>query len=297
VLAHRAGVPTLPAGMLDLDRAGDREFIVRSLCEAKPFAKPGTLLSYHALSGGFILGEIVERVTGKSIRAVIADDILGPLGFRWGNYGVAPEDVDLVGLAYATGPKLVPPLSTLVRRALAAPIDEAVTITNDPRFLTSVMPAASIITTADELGRFFEIFRCGGELDGVRVMSPDTLRRALKTRARLELDLTLGFPVPLQLRADARRAAAQPVRPRHRPGVRPPGADQHRRLGRSRARHLSRADHQRQGDRLPRAAALLRADAVDRRLGAAGAGGRAAVRLTFVSRDAERPVRLTRPTF
>ncbi|MDF2435550.1 MAG: hypothetical protein JWP44_5183, partial [Mucilaginibacter sp.] len=102
--------------------------------------------------------------------------------------------VDQVGLAYRTGPKLLPPLSTLVTRVLSAPLDEVVQLSNDPRFLTSVMPAASIITTAEELSRFFEIFRRGGELDGVRVMRPDTLRRALREQSRLELDLSLGLP-------------------------------------------------------------------------------------------------------
>ena len=50
------------------------------------------------------------------------------------------------------------------------------------------------MTTANELSRFFEIFRRGGELDGVRVMSPATLRRALTEQSRMELDYTLVFP-------------------------------------------------------------------------------------------------------
>ncbi len=194
VLAHRAGVPSLPPQLLDLDRAGDREFIVRSISEAKPFAKPGTMLAYHAISGGFILGEIVQRATGKSIREVLAEEVLDPLGFRWGNYGVAPEDVDRVALAYRTGPRLLPPLSTLATRALSQPIDKVVDLSNDPRFLTAVIPAATLITTADELSRFFEIFRAGGELDGVRVVSPATIRRALQQQSHLELDLSLIFP-------------------------------------------------------------------------------------------------------
>ena len=194
VLAHRAGVPNLPKELLDLEHAGDRELIVRLLCEQKPSHEPGTLLAYHAVTGGFILGEIVERVTGKSIRDVLNDEILEPLNFRWGNYGVAPEDVDQVGLAYVTGAPLLPPLSTLVARALSRPIGDAVELSNDPRFLTAVIPAASVITTANELSRFFEIFRCGGELDGVRVMEPATLRRALTEQSRLEIDFTLLFP-------------------------------------------------------------------------------------------------------
>jgi CubicO group peptidase (beta-lactamase class C family) len=194
VLAHRAGVPNLPKELLDLEHAGDRELIVRLLSEQKPSHEPGTLLAYHAVTGGFILGEIVERVTGKSIRDVLGDEILRPLNFRWGNYGVAPADVDKVGLAYVTGAPLLPPLSTLVARALSRPIGDAVELSNDPRFLTAVIPAASVITTADELSRFFEIFRCGGELDGVRVMEPATLRRALTEQSRLEIDFTLLFP-------------------------------------------------------------------------------------------------------
>jgi CubicO group peptidase (beta-lactamase class C family) len=194
VLAHRAGVPNLPKELLDLEHVGDRELIVRLLSEQKPSHEPGTLLAYHAVTGGFILGEIVERVTGKSIRDVLADEILNPLKFRWGNYGVAPEDVPQVGLAYVTGAPVLPPLSTLVTRALSRPIGDAVELSNDPRFLTAVIPAASLITTANELSRFFEIFRCGGELEGVRVMEPATLRHALTEQSRLEIDFTLLFP-------------------------------------------------------------------------------------------------------
>lgn len=194
VLAHRAGVPTLPRKMLDLDLIGDREFLCHAICEQKPLTRPGTVLAYHAVSGGFILGEIVYRVTGKTIRDVLAESLLDPLGFRWGNYGVAPKDVPLLGTNYATGPKLLPPLSTLAARVLSRPVDEVVELSNDARFNTAVIPAANVITTADELSRFFEIFRAGGELGGVRVMQPETIRRALTEQSRLEIDLSLGFP-------------------------------------------------------------------------------------------------------
>jgi CubicO group peptidase (beta-lactamase class C family) len=194
VLAHRAGVPNLPREALDLDRINDREFLCRAICEAKPFVKPGTLLAYHAVSGGFILGEIVQRVTGLSVRDVLAAEILRPLGFRWGNYGVSADDVDAVGLSYVTGPRLLPPLSNLVTRVLSMPLDKVVALSNDPRFLTAVVPSANVVTTANELSRFFEIFRAGGELGGVRVMAPATIRRALTEQSRLEIDLSLGFP-------------------------------------------------------------------------------------------------------
>lgn len=194
VLSHRAGVASMPKETQDLDVLTDTGRVVRLICEAKPAIRPGRLLAYHAVSGGFILGEIVRRVTGKSIRQVLAEEILEPLRFRWGNYGVAEQDVGEVAPSYVTGPPLLPPLSTLARRVLGAPIEEVVESSNDPRFLTALIPSANVITSANELGRFFEIFRAGGELDGVRVMEERTIRRALTEQSHLEIDFSLLFP-------------------------------------------------------------------------------------------------------
>ena len=183
-----------PPEALNLDILDDREALVEIICDAKPTSAPGKLLAYHAVSGGFILGEVVERATGRSIRDVLADEFLDPLGFRWMNYGVDPADVEKVGLGYVTGPPVLPPVSNLVKRVLGSPIEQVVETSNDPRFLTGVIPAANTITNANELSRFFEIFRRGGELDGVRVMKTETLRKALEEQSRLEIDLSLLFP-------------------------------------------------------------------------------------------------------
>lgn len=195
VLSHRAGVPNLPAEAFDLDRFGDREFRLGMLCSAEPRSRPGKLLSYHAVSGGFIVAEIVERVTGRDIRAVLGQEILEPLGFRWGNYGVGPEDVDRVGLSYPTGPPPMPPLSTVLERALGLPPDEITVRSNDPRLLTGIVPSGNVVTTANEFSRFFELLRAGGELDGVRVLEPRTIRRAVSERAFREIDFSLVAPL------------------------------------------------------------------------------------------------------
>jgi CubicO group peptidase (beta-lactamase class C family) len=194
VLSHRAGVPTLPRKLLDIDRVTDREFVIEAISDSKPFVKPGTMLAYHAISGGFILGEIVHRVTGKTIREVLAEQILDPLGFRWGNYGVSDEDIERVGLNYATGARLLPPFSNLAARVLGRPVEQVVELSNDPRFLTAIVPSGNVITTANELSKFFEIFRAGGKLGDVRIMQPETIHRALTEQSRLEFDLSLGFP-------------------------------------------------------------------------------------------------------
>ncbi len=194
VLAHRAGVPNLPREALDLDNIDDHDYLREVLCDAKPVMLPGTQLAYHAVSGGFILGEVVRQATGHDIRTVLAEEFLEPLGFRWTNYGVDPADVDTVATNYITGPRTAPPLSTLLARALGIGLDDLVETTNDPRYLTGIVPAANTVTTANELSRFFEVMRCGGELDGVRVIETETIRRALVERSHLEMDLSLAFP-------------------------------------------------------------------------------------------------------
>jgi CubicO group peptidase (beta-lactamase class C family) len=194
VLAHRAGVPSLPREALDLDRVGDREFILGALCAAKPFGKPGEFLAYHAVTGGFILAEVVHRATGKDIRTVLEEEILQPLRFRWNDYGVRLSDIPAVAADYATGAPVLPPFSQLISRALGMGVGQLVRFSHDDRFLTAVIPSANVVTTANELSRFYELFRCGGELDGVRVIRAETIRRALTEQSRLELDLTLGFP-------------------------------------------------------------------------------------------------------
>jgi len=194
VLAHRSGVPNLPREALSLEFIGDRDFLRQALTDAKPFARAGRLLAYHAVSGGFILGEIVHNVTGKDVRTVLAEEFLDPLGFRWTNYGVAASDLDRVAVDYIAGPAVMPPLSTLLTRALGSPIDELVEVANDPRFRTGIVPAANTVTTANEASRFFELMRRGGELDGVRVIEPETIRTALTQQSHLEIDLSLGFP-------------------------------------------------------------------------------------------------------
>jgi CubicO group peptidase (beta-lactamase class C family) len=194
VLIHRAGLPNLPPAAMDLDHLDDPAGIVRLLCSMKQTWRPGRQLAYHAVTGGFILGELVRRVTGKTIRTVLDEEISRPLGLRWLGYGVAPADVDRVARNAFTGPPALPPLSILLRRALGVDFARATALSNDPRFLTGIIPSANVVTTANELSRFYQLLLNGGELDGVRVFDPRTIRRATSEQSYLEFDLTLGAP-------------------------------------------------------------------------------------------------------
>ncbi|HKC28784.1 MAG TPA: serine hydrolase domain-containing protein [Jatrophihabitans sp.] len=195
VLSHRAGIPQLPRDALDLERLEDPERILEAIPRLRSVHRPGAAVAYHTVSGGFVLGEVVRRATGADIRTVLGREILDPLGFRWMNYGVEPRDVAQVGLAYPTGLPLLPPMSTLMTRALGLPFDELTALSNDPRLLTGIVPAGNVVATANEMSRFMDLLRAGGTLDGVTVLQPRTIRRAIVETSYHQIDRTLGFPV------------------------------------------------------------------------------------------------------
>jgi CubicO group peptidase (beta-lactamase class C family) len=194
VLSHRAGIPNLPPNTMDLDLLSDSERIVRLLCDAETTSRPGRQLAYHAITGGFVLGEVVRRVTGKNIRALLDVEIRRPLQCRWLSYGVRRSDVSRVALNYLTGPPAIPPLSTILDRALGVDFNHIAELANDPRFLTGVVPSGNVIATANELSRFYQLLLNGGEFNGVRVFEPRTIRRATGEQSYLEIDFTLGLP-------------------------------------------------------------------------------------------------------
>ena len=195
LLAHRAGIPNVPPDSMDLGLLSQPDRIIEILCEAKPQTRPGRMLAYHAVSGGFVLGEVVRRVTGKDIRSVLSEKIVEPLGFRWMRYGVHPDDVPEVAQDAVTGPPVPWPISRILRNALGVSHRQAVEMANDPRFLTAIVPSANVVTTAEELSAFYQCLLDEGVLDGVRVFQPQTVRHATSEQSYWELDLTLAVPI------------------------------------------------------------------------------------------------------
>lgn len=195
VLTHRAGIPRIPSQFADVGLLDRPDEIVALLCDQKPTWAPGRRLAYHAVSGGYVLGAVIERASGLSLRELIATHVLRPLGFDAFNYGVPAARLPEVARNAFTGPPVVPPISFVIKRALSVGFIEAIRISNDPRFLTGVVPAGNVIATANEACRFMQLLLAGGELDGVRVFDQRTIRRAVAEQTYLELDLTLGAPI------------------------------------------------------------------------------------------------------
>jgi CubicO group peptidase (beta-lactamase class C family) len=197
VMTHSAGVPFPTGPRPDLKRADDSEYAREQLSTLKPLYRPGLIHIYHALTWGPLMREIVSAATGKDIREILGTEILDPLRFRWTNFGVAQQDVPLVAPSHATGKPLPAPIAAIFRKAIGGTVHQIIPFTNSPMFLTTVIPSSNTVSNAHEMSRFAEIWRCGGELDGVRVLRPETLREAVRECRRLRPDFATGL-VPLR---------------------------------------------------------------------------------------------------
>ncbi|MGF6881270.1 CubicO group peptidase (beta-lactamase class C family) [Nocardia sp. GAS34] len=177
VLAHAAGVPFVTGPYRGFELVVDDELAARALADLKR-TWPRHLRVYHAMTGGLIQRLLVQRATGKRMREHLAEQILDPLGFRWNNFGVRPEEVDLVVPSVPTGPKPSRVMKFLAHKALGGAMNGPISEQKNRDFLTAELPSGNLVTTAYELSRFYEILTRGGELDGVRVMKPETVRAA-----------------------------------------------------------------------------------------------------------------------
>lgn len=195
VLAHRAGLPTLPGEALDLDLLSQPERMLELLVEARLRSRPGRLLAYHAVTGGFILAEVAHRATGLDLRALLREHIALPLGLHWMSYGAAAEAMDEVAENAFTGPSTPPPLSSVIERALGTSVEHVVELSNDRRFLSAIIPSANFVTTAREVTAFFQCMLDDGRHGDVEVFSPRTIRHATAEQSWWEMDFTLMVPL------------------------------------------------------------------------------------------------------
>lgn len=195
LLTHRAGIPSLSPDVMDIDNLADAEHALRLLCDARLIWRPGRELAYHAVTGGFVLGEVIRRVTGRDARTFLDDELRRPLGLRWFRFGLPPEEMPALAESYVTGPRPPALVTMLLRRAIGVAYEDTAELGNDPRFHAAIIPAGNLVATADEMCRFYELLLQGGTLDGVRVFDPRTVRRAVVEHSYLEFDLTLVLPI------------------------------------------------------------------------------------------------------
>lgn len=194
ILSHRAGIPTIQ-GDFETDLLFDTPAVVKMLFEAHPQSRSGHKAAYHAVTGGYILGELIQRVTGMDARQYLQQLITTPLGMKHFNFGLDKAYRGTEAVGYATGLKPVLAVDWFLQNALGGDLDTVVNLTNDSRFMDIICPAGNVFATADEACRFFELLLRGGELDGVRVFDPLTVKRATLEAGKPQFDGTLLAPL------------------------------------------------------------------------------------------------------
>ena len=194
LLSHRGGIPNIETEVTP-ELLFDREQILKLLYAAKPISYSGNQLAYHAVTAGYILGELVERVTGQDIRQFLHENIENPMEMDFFNYGLKPEYRDQVATNYPTGmhPKLGTDL--YLNRVLGGGLQLAVDVTNDPRFMDTVCPAGNIYTSAEQANRFFEMLLNGGNYKGKQILSPETVFRSTLPTSNTTIDRNLLAPM------------------------------------------------------------------------------------------------------
>lgn len=216
VLRHQAGLHNIRHMVDHAERMMDWEYMVEALASAVPAKDPDDATGYHALTYGYLVGELIRRVTGKTFPEFVESEIAGPLGMD-GFYVGAPEHE--LHRAARLIDKIIPdpdappanPGARRRRKSLIKKSQGFLRIRNalapkgigridfsSAEALTASMPAANGLFTARSLARMYAALASGGTLDGVRLMSPETVRKAA-TRQKVGKDRVIPIPMGWRL--------------------------------------------------------------------------------------------------
>ncbi len=188
VLNHRAGLPVLDRPLTP-GEALDPRLGPEAVAAQAPVWEPGTDHGYHALTYGWLLDELVRRVTGRRAGEWLAAEVAGPLGLDlW--LGLPEAEAGRVGrTGRVDGPEPAGGLRSRPKRSVTEAYDDPGSLTrrafaaitpfpdqNDPAHLAAALPATNGIATADGLARFYAALI--GQVDGVRLFEPATVELA-----------------------------------------------------------------------------------------------------------------------
>jgi CubicO group peptidase (beta-lactamase class C family) len=194
VLGHTAGLsgwqePMTAADLSDWDKA------TSLLAAQAPWWEPGTASGYHAFTQGYLVGEVIRRVTGDTVGTFLAKEVAGPLGADF-HIGLAPEHDHRVARVTAIGPPAVPddPTSLAYRslRNPAVPSESSWT----EAWRRAEIPAAGGHGNARSVATIQAVLANGGESQGLRLLSPHGCEVVFLEQAH-GVDLVLSAPLRL----------------------------------------------------------------------------------------------------
>jgi CubicO group peptidase (beta-lactamase class C family) len=195
VLTHTAGVPGIPLDTTPEDLC-DWDKMCTAIADAKLWWEPGSKVGYHAYTFGYLVGEIVRRATGKPISQVLREDVATPLGVADELYFGMPESEhgrlarleDEAGAADAMSFSMPDDLPMF--KAGPVTLFPTAQLGNRTDILAADIPAGGK-TSARAIARMYAALL--GEVDGIRLISPERLREATALAAS-GVDEVFGMP-------------------------------------------------------------------------------------------------------
>lgn len=180
VLQHRTGFATAGGALADALVCTDWQQAIRAIEQIRPRRQPGTDPAYQFLIFGFILGEVVQRITGRPYVEVLDESVITPLQVHDTHLGIGP---DLL-------PRAVPVEFAHRGGAMAA------NAINRPETRRAVMPSAGISATAWDVTTFYQMLLDGGRVGDHRLIAPETIVAARTPSTEREVDRFVRSPVP-----------------------------------------------------------------------------------------------------
>ena len=195
LLSHTSGVsgwdqPFLTEDMYDWDKSTSQ------LASQAPWWEPGSASGYHALNQGHMVGEIIRRITGKSLKQFVAEEIAGPLGADF-QIGALERDWDRIA-------DVVPPpplpfdmdaidMQSPAFKTMTGPVPDAAAA-NTAGWRHADMGACNGHGNARSVARIMSALALGGEVDGIRLLGPETIDLIFEEQSN-GVDLVLGVPL------------------------------------------------------------------------------------------------------
>lgn len=195
VMSHNAGLsgwqePMAPEDLYDWDLATSR------LAAQAPWWKPGTASGYHAVTQGYLLGEIVRRVTGETIGSFFAREVAKPLDADF-HIGTGPEHDGRVALVIPPPPLAAQMAAmdpnSIAMRTFTNPLLDAAASWTEP-WRRAEIPAAGGTGNARSVAMVQSVVAGGGETRGVRLLSEQMVDRIFEEQSHT-IDLVLGQPI------------------------------------------------------------------------------------------------------
>jgi CubicO group peptidase (beta-lactamase class C family) len=193
LLSHNAGLsgwqePMAPEDLYDWEKATSR------LAAQEPWWEPGTASGYHAITQGYLVGEVIRRVTGQTVGRFFAEELAGPLGADF-HIGTGPEHDDRVALVIPPPPLNIPgadPNGIAMRTLSNPPLSAEQSW--EVAWRRAEIPAAGGHGNARSVAAVQAVLAGGGEVNGRRFLSAAGAEAVLQEQS-YGTDLVLGVPI------------------------------------------------------------------------------------------------------